>query len=652
MEKQVGVLNPNLLTARGKILRLVFFGSPRQVELVRALQNLEGVDIFRVRGVSDVLIVHSDLKLASLNLQLRVAASGLYAPDSLVHFDTTRIIKFGGNLLQEARNPNVALISVNTFVALTALVQDWNGLPAAQREALQRNNFLLTKPAVKHSADSLRAKCLRRSIVLLSLANQSTEGQHRFEAKVLKDYYKDDKVQTILAGHLESDRSKHFQYALDLIGNPYDIDKWLDQIQTLAYERGEEVATRTIDVESTVREDLVTSLFHPAIDDTDIVSLEKSLARQREINPDQRPRMESVYGDFMKAQKALSQLDAAFRDIDFAHEAQHLVEEIQAAVHSLDINRLKQPVMDLLGLVVRFIGQTHSQLAGAARDESPGRVLGQYRKTVDGRVEAADLESLFRLNALKNVGSHEEQNPEHFGKIKAGLSFEGIIGDICVGLTHLRYLSPIKERLSPSPQEPRATPEQTPGTGPQPGVDGSSAIESGSLPVPAANARGAQQTVKVFVSYSHLDQKYLTDPKSLMGHLKGLNKHAIEFLHDKQILTSENFNDAIRQYIDQSDIVMALVSQPFLDSDYCQNVEAVRYLQQRKDRGLRVFPVILSACHWHEIDWLKETQSLPGGGKNIEEHYSKPGKRKSLFSQIRDELLKTANGVKTPPPIN
>jgi hypothetical protein len=140
-------------------------------------------------------------------------------------------------------------------------------------------------------------------------------------------------------------------------------------------------------------------------------------------------------------------------------------------------------------------------------------------------------------------------------------------------------------------------------------------------------------TVKVFVSYSHQDAAYLKDD-SLLGFLKGLEKEGVEFWTDRQIRPGELWDEVIKANIQDAQIALVLVSQGFLDSDYCQKVEIERFLANKA----HLFPIILSACEWKRHEWLRRRQFVPGGEQTIEEHYTEPGKRKRLFLDIREAL--------------
>lgn len=148
-------------------------------------------------------------------------------------------------------------------------------------------------------------------------------------------------------------------------------------------------------------------------------------------------------------------------------------------------------------------------------------------------------------------------------------------------------------------------------------------------------------TIKIFISYSHQDAHYL-QPDSLLGFLKGLEREGIEFWTDREIKPGELWDQMIKNQIQTCDIALVLISQGFLDSDYCHNVEIAQFLAGTK----YLFPVILSPCDWKRHDWLASRQFLPGGEMTVEEHYREAGERKRLFLTIRERLLERAQLIR------
>lgn len=153
-------------------------------------------------------------------------------------------------------------------------------------------------------------------------------------------------------------------------------------------------------------------------------------------------------------------------------------------------------------------------------------------------------------------------------------------------------------------------------------------------------------TIKIFISYSHIDKEYLNED-SLLGYLKGLEQEAeVEFWWDGNLVGGDYWDEEIRNRIRETGIALVLVSQYFLNSDYIQKTEIRGFLEQCRDNGLIILPVILSPCDWEHCDWLKSRQFLPSGGETIEVDYTEPGRRKGLFLKIRQDLKKQINRLR------
>lgn len=148
-------------------------------------------------------------------------------------------------------------------------------------------------------------------------------------------------------------------------------------------------------------------------------------------------------------------------------------------------------------------------------------------------------------------------------------------------------------------------------------------------------------TIRVFVTYSHQDEKYLKKG-SLLGYLKGLEREGFEFWDDRRIGLGQLWEEQIRQQIAQADLVLALVSQAFLDSPYCQDKEIREFLA----RGVPVLPVILSACDWQRHTWLSQRQFFPRDGRNIESHFTVKGKRQELFLEVRKAVFAEGEAIR------
>lgn len=139
------------------------------------------------------------------------------------------------------------------------------------------------------------------------------------------------------------------------------------------------------------------------------------------------------------------------------------------------------------------------------------------------------------------------------------------------------------------------------------------------------------------------------DEDSLLGYLHGLEKEGFSFWTDQDIFTTEMWDDRIKPEITATDITLVLVSQPFLNSAYCQDVEIALFLGLRKKAGLKVYPVVLSPCDWKTHDWLASTQFQPRGRQTVAVNYKDKGKRAGLYLEILQELRELGKQIRGEP---
>ena len=117
--------------------------------------------------------------------------------------------------------------------------------------------------------------------------------------------------------------------------------------------------------------------------------------------------------------------------------------------------------------------------------------------------------------------------------------------------------------------------------------------------------------LKVFITYAHKNTKAKDE---LITHL-AVMKHEglISIWHDNEITAGDTWRDAIFSNLDDSDILLYLVSAYSLASENC-NKELAAALNAK----IKVIPVILEFCDWLNHQ-LSDFQALPDKGKPITE---------------------------------
>ena len=124
----------------------------------------------------------------------------------------------------------------------------------------------------------------------------------------------------------------------------------------------------------------------------------------------------------------------------------------------------------------------------------------------------------------------------------------------------------------------------------------------------------SEESVKLFISYSHEDEKLRRQLDKHLAPLKGQN--IIEAWHDREIVAGDDWANKIDENLNKADIILLLVSPDFIDSKYCFEIELQQAVQRHKNGEAIVVPVILEPCDW---SWLSfaQFQAFPKEGKAI-----------------------------------
>jgi len=136
---------------------------------------------------------------------------------------------------------------------------------------------------------------------------------------------------------------------------------------------------------------------------------------------------------------------------------------------------------------------------------------------------------------------------------------------------------------------------------------------SGGLSSPRGVER--RRAARVFVSYSHRDERQLNELKTHLSLLERLK--LIETWYDRRIVAGEHFGEKINENLDSADIILLLVSPDFISSNYCYEREMARALERHERLEARVVPVIVRDVNWKVIPGLSKLTAVPKDGKPV-----------------------------------
>ena len=126
---------------------------------------------------------------------------------------------------------------------------------------------------------------------------------------------------------------------------------------------------------------------------------------------------------------------------------------------------------------------------------------------------------------------------------------------------------------------------------------------------PAMRDKVEQLPVRAFVSYSHKDLEYLKELRSALAPLMRLQK--LQLWDDRDIDAGDEWEKVIFQQLEESDIVLCLVSADFVESDFCYKKEFGAALDAHRKGEKTIVPVMLRKTDWGDLP-LAKIQGVPG----------------------------------------
>ncbi len=168
----------------------------------------------------------------------------------------------------------------------------------------------------------------------------------------------------------------------------------------------------------------------------------------------------------------------------------------------------------------------------------------------------------------------------------------------------------------PSPASPGSRTAQPPTNQPSqtqapPCSPARAAPDNLASPVGPAPTMATGQPIKpmrLFYSYSHKDEALRDELEEALALLK--RQSFIAAWHDRKIGAGEEWRNQLDKNLEEADVILLLISPPFLASDYCYDIETKRALE-RHDRGeAKVIPVLLRPVDWEGSPFAR-LQGLP-----------------------------------------
>ncbi|MBP6810383.1 MAG: toll/interleukin-1 receptor domain-containing protein [Saprospiraceae bacterium] len=155
-----------------------------------------------------------------------------------------------------------------------------------------------------------------------------------------------------------------------------------------------------------------------------------------------------------------------------------------------------------------------------------------------------------------------------------------------------------------------------------------------------------QTPLKTFIIYASVDESLKNE---LVRHLQPLVKVAlISIWHEGYVRPGEDWEEAIMDELNTSDLVLMLVSADALDSEFIHKKELAISLQRFRQGELKsLVPIIIRNCGWRWDETLNGFQALPRPLSGDVVAVSDPiwGSRDTAWTNITDALGELAQNL-------
>lgn len=120
--------------------------------------------------------------------------------------------------------------------------------------------------------------------------------------------------------------------------------------------------------------------------------------------------------------------------------------------------------------------------------------------------------------------------------------------------------------------------------------------------------------LKIFLSYSHADEWLKEELVSHFGALK--RNKLVDVWHDRRIPAGGILHEEIDSNVQSADLFLFLISDDFINSDYCMQKEYAEAVKRRTAGEAEIVPIIVRPCDW-DVAGMRSFNALPKDGVPI-----------------------------------
>ncbi len=142
------------------------------------------------------------------------------------------------------------------------------------------------------------------------------------------------------------------------------------------------------------------------------------------------------------------------------------------------------------------------------------------------------------------------------------------------------------------------------------------------------------EKIKAFISYSHEDSRFRT---ALLKHLESINKlFDIDLWYDGEIDAGGHIEEEVIAALDNADIILLLISENYISSNFCYNIEMERAFKREQQKQCIIVPILLKDASLNEAMPFYNLKTLPTDRKPVTSFHP----HNKGYADITDQLTK------------
>ena len=153
--------------------------------------------------------------------------------------------------------------------------------------------------------------------------------------------------------------------------------------------------------------------------------------------------------------------------------------------------------------------------------------------------------------------------------------------------------------------------------------------------------------VRVFISYSHKDERFRSSLSEHLDYLKQSNE--IKEWYDGFILAGESIPESTLKNLDEADIVLFLFSSHFFASEECREEWKIAGIQPEDGRMKIRVPIILRSCSWKDVVGETNIKVLPKDAKPVVEYRNVDLAWQEVYEELKLVINKVRNNFEPKP---